>query len=567
MKNLVQLVEAALSDSDRDWWFPAEGRVIPLSGLWSSAAGMAGRLGRDYGVGRGDRVLIVLENGSDYVSLLLAIFHLGAVAVPIRPYGGRHFWFDAYLAELARIADYRLVVHEAGTPAFDTAAAVARLGRPCVAVDALKCGLPTEVGPVAGNRPEDHAVIQFTSGSTGQPKGVIVTHGMMLEQLEQLGENHRGVLGTPGRRRRPGVERGLSWLPFYHDMGLFIGVLAPLFAHAHGGAAPAAYYMRNPARWFQHLADWRAGVSFSTSSVLAASLRLLGRLDPAACRLDALHIFLAAERVNPRILRSAMAALAPFGMAAEQWHVGYGMAEYALGCTHSPHGPPRTLWLDAESRSVQNGSPAPGAIELVSVGIANSGCRIGIHAPDGSLLPEDQVGEIRITGPCLTPGYLNDPVASGLKLAGGWLHTGDLGLMHQGELYFLGRLDDLLVVGGRSVVPADIELLVEDLAEVGPGRSLLLGVENLETGGTELVLLVEAAGSLGVPAQPGRNELGRRENRIRERVMDEAGLVIKRVVFVARGSIEKTSSGKKRSRVIRQRYLDGELERIEAHAG
>jgi acyl-CoA synthetase (AMP-forming)/AMP-acid ligase II len=554
MKNLVQLVETALGNGDRDWWFPAEGRVISLSVLWSRAAGMAGRLSHDYGVRPGDRVLVVLENGSDYVSLLLAIWCLSAVAVPIRPYGGRHFWFDAYLAELARIADYRLIVHEPGTSAFDTAAAGARLGRPCITVGALRSGSATPVGPAADSRPEDHAVIQFTSGSTGQPKGVIVTHGMMLEQLEQLRENHRYA------RRRPGVERALSWLPFFHDMGLFIGVLLPLFEHAHGGAAPTAYYMRNPARWFQHLSDWRADLSFSTSSVLAASLRLLGRLDPAACRLDALHLCVAAEKVSPRVLRSAMGALAAFGMAEDQWHIGYGMAEYALGCTHSPHGAPRTLWIDAESRRVQEGAPVPDAIELVSVGIPNSRCRIAIHAPDGSLLPEGRVGEIRITGPCLTPGYLNDPVASRLRLAGGWLHTGDLGLILQGELYFLERLDDLMVIGGRNVVPSDIELLVEDLPEVGPGRSVLFAVENPETGGAEPVLLVEAADSLD------GDGLNVRESRIRERVVEEAGLVIKRVVFVPRGSIEKTSSGKKRRRIVRQRYLNGELGRMEAHA-
>src|SRR5205823_2156667 len=113
-------------------------------------------------------------------------------------------------------------------------------------------------------------------------------------------------------------------------MGLFIGVLLPLFEHAAGGTAPPAYYLRNPARWFQHLSDWRADLSFSTSSVLAASLRLLGRLSPAGCRLDALQLYVAAEKVSPRVLRAAMAALAPFGMTDEQWHIGYGMAEYAL---------------------------------------------------------------------------------------------------------------------------------------------------------------------------------------------------------------------------------------------
>ena len=153
------------------------------------------------------------------------------MAVPIRPYGGRHLWFDAYLSELARIADYRLIVHEPGTLAFDTAAVEARRGGPSSAWTSLDPGAPRRLVR-SRQPPEDHAVIQFTSGSTGQPKGVIVTHGMMLEQLEQLGENQRYA------RQGPGVERALSWLPFFHDMGLFIGVLLPLFEHAHGGAAP-----------------------------------------------------------------------------------------------------------------------------------------------------------------------------------------------------------------------------------------------------------------------------------------------------------------------------------------
>jgi acyl-CoA synthetase (AMP-forming)/AMP-acid ligase II len=553
MKNLVQLVETALGDGDRDWWFPAEGRVFPLSELWSRAEGMASGLSRDHGIGSGDRVLIILENGSDYVSLLIAIWRLGAVAVPIRPYGGKHSWFDAYLAELARIADYRLIVHACRTPPFNAAEAGDLLGRRCIAVDSLKSGRATPVSPVMDVRPEDHAVIQFTSGSTGKPKGVIVTHRMMLEQLEQLRENHRYA------RQGAGVERGLSWLPFFHDMGLFIGVLLPLFEHAHGGAAPTAYYMRNPGRWFQHLSDWRADLSFSTSSVLAASLRMLGRLDPATCRLHGLHLYVAAEKVSPQVLRSSMAALGDLGMAEEQWHIGYGMAEYALGCTHSPTGAPRTLWIDAETRSVAGVAQGLDAIELVSVGIPNSHCRISIQAPGGSPLPEGQVGEILVAGPCLTPGYLNDPLASASKLAGGWLHTGDLGLIHEGELYFLDRLDDLLVVGGRNVVPSDVELLVEELSEVGHGRSMLFGVENPETGVSEPVLLVEAEAGLG------EDDINSREARIRELVLDEAGLVLKRVLFVVRRSIEKTSSGKKRRRVMRQAYVNDELERIQAH--
>ena len=172
------------------------------------------------------------------------------------------------------------------------------------------------------------------------------------------------------------------------------------------------------------------------------------------------------------------------------------------------------------------GGIRPRPIELVSVGIPNSRCRIAIHAPDGSLLPEGRVGEIRLTGPCFTPGYLNDPAASRVKLAGGWLHTGDLGLIHRGELYFLDRLDELMVVGGRNVIPSDMELLVEDLPEVGPRaeRAVCRGEPRDRRRGAR------------APRRGGRrldgDELNLREGRIRERLVEEAGLVIKRVVFV-----------------------------------
>ena len=534
--------------------FLPRGGVIPLSVLWSNAAGMAGRMSRDHGIGPGDRVLVVLENSSDYVSLLLAIWCLGAVAVPIRPYGGRHLWFDAYLAELARIADYRLIVHEPGTPAFDTAAVVARLGRPCIAVDELRSEATAPVGPVAGNRPDDHAVIQFTSGSTGQPKGVIVTHGMMLEQLEQLRENQRYA------RRGPGVERALSWLPFFHDMGLFIGVLLPLFEHAHGGAAPTAYYMRNPARWFQHLSDWRADVSFSTSSVLASSLRLLGRLNPAACRLDALHLYVAAEKVSPRVLRSAMAALAPFGMAEEQWHIGYGMAEYALGCTHSPHGAPRTIWIDARVPSRAGGGSGPRCHR------AGFGGHPQQPLPDRDPCPGREP-------PARGPGRRDPPHRA--------LPHPRLPERPGGQPGEAGRR--LAAYRRPGPDPPGRAVLPRSPGRADGGRRAQRGAFRHRTAGGGPARggsRAERAVRRGEPRRPAARSRcswsrrptaltatnwNLRESRIRERLVEEAGLVIKRVVFVPRCSIEKTSSGKKRRRIIRQRYLNGELERMEAH--
>jgi acyl-CoA synthetase (AMP-forming)/AMP-acid ligase II len=557
MKNLVLHIQELLQEGSRQWWFPAENRRLETTELWHIAGRYAGAMRARHGIGPGDRVLLVMENGSAYVELLLAIWRLGAVAIPVRPYGGKHFWFEDYLADIVRIADYRLVVYEQDIAAFDSAEVHQAIKRPVLTPEVLLAAAPESFDGVASNHAGEHAVIQFTSGSTGQPKGVIVTHGMMMTQLAQLDENQRHARGGPG------VERALSWLPFYHDMGLFIGVLLPLYSHAHGGAAPTSYFMRNPARWFQHLSDWRADLSFITSSVLATSLRTLGKLRSDTCSLERLHVYVAAEKVNAEVLRTGMRVFSGFNMPPTQWHIGYGMAEYALGCTHSPHGTPRTLWLEKGADGghvVHDTRPGDEAVELVSVGIPNTGCRISIHGADGNLLPDGQVGEIRVAGPCVSPGYLNNPVATAEKLAGGCLRTGDLGLLHQDELYFLARQDDLLVVGGRNVIPSDVETLIESLPSVGPGRSLLFGIEHPATGIVELTMLVEISAHLQAAV---RAEL---EATIRMMSVEEAGLLLKRVVFVAKGSIEKTSSGKKRSKVIRQRYLDGILEEVEAHA-
>lgn len=555
MKSLVRHLESSLGNVDAQWWFPAEKKLTTLSDLWRRAGAIAIDLRQYYKIGQHDSVAIILENSSDYISTLLAIWRLGAVAIPIRPYGGKHFWFENYLAEALTLTKFRAVLCEADNELLDTALLSARLGRPFIKVESLGNSnvYPLEGSPDCG--PSDHAIIQFTSGSTGSPKGVIVTHGMMMAQLEQLHENHVFA------RRGVGVERALSWLPFYHDMGMFIGVLLPLYEHAHGGAAPPSYYMRNPGRWFHHLAAWKADLSFTTNSVLASSIQQLHRLAPEKCDLSALHLYVAAEKVNAGVLRDARGALENLGMPPNQIHIGYGMAEYALGCTHSPRGYPKSLpiLLNKDGSITISEHDHTDVIELVSVGIPNSRCTVTIRDAAGNVMPPNHVGEINLEGPCVSPGYIGNPGATAEKMPNSRLRTGDLGFLHDEELYFLSRKDDLLVVGGRNIVPGDVELLVEELEFVGHGRSVLFGVENPHTSATSPVLLIESS------AHVSGQVLALREEKIRELVANEVGLFINQLAFVEKGTIEKTSSGKKRTNVIRERYLRHEIERIQVN--
>ena len=555
MNFLVRHLEGSLENANPQWWFPAEQKVITLSELWHRAGAIASDLYSRYKIKRHDKIVLILENGSDYVSTLLAVWRLGAVAIPIRPYGGKHFWFENYLADLLLLTDFKLAIYEANNKLLDTSLLSSKLGRPFIPITSIGHIDTPSIAALPNCATEDYAIIQFTSGSTGSPKGVIVTHGMMMAQLEQLHENH--VYARCGI----GVERALSWLPFYHDMGMFIGVLLPLYELAHGGAAPATYYMRNPGRWFNHLAEWKADLSFTTNSVLAASVQQLSRLTPDKCDLSALHLYIAAEKVNARVLRDARRVLENLRMPANQIHIGYGMAEYALGCTHSPSGFPKSLpiHLNDDGSVTIAKLDQEDTLELVSVGIPNSRCSITVRDNAGNALPPDFVGEIIVEGPCVSPGYISNPKATAAKLADGRLCTGDLGFLHQGELYFLSRKDDLLVVGGRNIVPSDVEHLVEELEFVGHGRSVLFGIENAYTSTTYPVLLVESS------QFATESELTSREELIRELVANEVGLFLNQFAFVEKGTIEKTSSGKKRTRVIRERYLKHEIERIQVN--
>jgi fatty-acyl-CoA synthase len=523
---------------DALWHFPAEAADFRISELRRRSRGIAAALS-ERGVMAGDRVAIMLDNRSTLVCLLLAIWRLGAIAVPLRPVGGAGNWLECYLAEIDRTCDLRLVVTEDSDLA-DPVAQAATCRKPLVSVGTLKSVLEPPKRYCASA--QELALIQFSSGSTGRPKGVMVTHHMIGEQVRQLASNY-------ARAGNGALPTSIAcWLPFYHDMGLFIGVLLPLYLDADVMAAPPAFYMRNPARWFRAMSDRRDDLTFSTNSALGATLRWLRRLEPGGCDLSALVMYIAAEKISPRVLDELSAVLGPHGLAADHIRAGYGMAEYALGCTSTQNLQINraTVTIDPAGRVHVGASPQ--SITLASTGVPNESCTIAIRDEVGHVLGEQRIGEITVSGPCLSPGYYNDQAATLLAMENLWLRTGDIGFLLDGELYFCARKDEMLVVGGRNIAPSDVELAVEQLDFVGPGRSVIFAVEDSCTSTPLQVLLVEA------PDLP-QEVLSERLAALRRRVLEQFGFVPTVVELVPKGTVEKTSSGKKRTAVIRNRYL------------
>lgn len=533
------------------WRFPAEAKQQHLTEIIQEAECFAAFL-MSKGVEQQDRIGFVMNNSATYIKLMLATWMLNAVVVPLRPQGGKYVKYDDYLSGIDSICDLKILFHDPEVPAEAMADWSEKSSKPVLSTNELKF-VKESSRTFANVSPEknDLAVLQFTSGSTGMPKGVMVTHKMVIEQLEQLHGNH--FYSRQGKI----VESAGSWLPLNHDMGLFIGFLLPIYDGCDNILSPTSYYMRNPARWFSLMSEYQVDLNFTTNSVLFSSLKSIKRLRGKSIDLSRLHIYVAAEKVHPNILRQAQELLAELGMPAESFHIGYGMAENALGCTRTPHGLIKTLSVVITEENVRLAKENDKErVELVSVGIPNVNHIITIRNENDEILPDLTLGEINIVSDCVTPGYYNNPEATEKCVKGGRLRTGDLGFSYGGEFYFYSRQDDMLITNGRNIVPDDIEIAAEEVEGVGVGRTCLIGLENDDTGVLELTLLVEEKQSIS-------NEmLAEKKMNIQSFVYQSCDVLMAKIVFCERGTIEKTSSGKKRRKVIRQRYINNETNLI-----
>ena len=542
------------------WRFPGEAISVTVSELGKRVKDYAQVL-RKNNIGKGDRVGFILDNSYDLVCLLFAAWHLNAVAVPLRTRSGRYHNYQAYLGNCDQVCGFKLIIFEADTVAEELSDWVIESNKSVLSIEEIASTVVSNLssqGPeAAAISAQDIALIQFSSGSTGDPKGVVVTHAMIMAQLQNIEDNH-------ARSRGHKVASSASWLPINHDMGLFIGVLSPIFSACDNLLVTPSYYMKNPPRWFELLSNYKVDFTFSTNSVLASSLNSLKRLHKSSpentdkgqiVNLSNLHLYIAAEKVSPIIARNTWNFLSKFGCLKENIHIGYGMAENTLGATYTTSGPIKMHWFvlnKNDTLSLSNESN-PHAFELASIGIPNDHHTITVRDRHDLILPELVLGEFSIESPCVSPAYYNNPQMTEKKLKAGRLRTGDLGFAYNGEFYFYARLDDLIIIGGRNVVPDDIEATVETLKFVRTGGSALLGVEHPQTGVTQLQLLVEANACLSA------EKIASQRIEIRQHVLEVHDLLISNVCLCTKGSIEKTSSGKKRRKIIRQRLVNFEI--------
>jgi acyl-CoA synthetase (AMP-forming)/AMP-acid ligase II len=398
-------------------------------------------------------------------------------------------------------------------------------------------------------KPDDIALLQYTSGSTASPRGVMVTHANLIANAHAIAE---------GFRHPPRVW-GVTWLPPYHDMGLIGGILQPIWFDGPSAVISPLDFVRRPRLWLDAISRYRARTCGGPNFAYNLCARAISRQESSDLRLDCWELaFVGAEPVRATTLDRFADAFAHTGFRREFFFPCYGLAEATLYATG---GRPRTLHVSARAlrnhRAICAPANNPDSAPLVSCGAPASTIRVLIAAPSTHLpLPDDCVGEILVSGPAIARGYRNHPEDTRQVFcpseAGIVLHTGDLGFMHAGELYVTGRLKDLIIVRGRNHYAQDIENTVSAVAQPhGAARCAAFSIETEEE--ERLFILLE------VPRQR-KTSPDVLAGDVRQAVAAAHELRVSKLVLMRIGSIPVTSSGKVKRAECREQYRSGALE-------
>ena len=516
------------------------------------------------GLKKGDRVALILPAAEDFVLCFFGAMRAGIVPVPIYPPLG--------LGQLQGYLDNtRHIVAKAGARALVTTSQIKRMlgtvqaSSPAleqvVAVEAIRESLEL-LKPVklAG---DDIAFLQFTSGSTSRPKGVMLTHANLMANVKCI--THDGLHMT-------GDDVGVSWLPLYHDMGLIGFVLAPILYRTPIVFLPPLLFLKRPVSWLQAMTRHKGSISFGPNFAYALCVkrireRELEKIDLSSWRVAGCG----AEPIRPETLEAFASSFAKVGFSKNALLPSYGMAESSLAISFTELGEGmKTLYVDAETLWAENlAKEVPEgdarAVRLVSCGKKFVDHDIKVFASDdaesAAPLPEDHVGELRIKGPSVMTGYWEDVERSREAFAGEWLRTGDLGLLHGGHVFICGRSKEVIIVNGRNYYPQDIEWEAGHVEGVRKGNVIAFGArDNTERDRERVVVAFEVQDASKI-IDP--KELVRQNqplvSAVRKAVLDGMNLSLDDVVPLAPGVLPKTSSGKLQRAKTRELYESGAL--------
>ena len=491
----------------------------------------------------GQRVLLIYPPGLDFIIAWFGCAYAGSPAValpPPQPARARRFVFTT--AAIANDARPALGLTTAAMLPSLAAAELGSIRWIATDVDAnLKAPSDTP-GPETSPGADDIAFLQYTSGSTATPRGVMVTHANLMANLQAIERTFW----------RPGDESSVSWLPPYHDMGLIGAILAPLYLGSPVTLLSPLTFVQRPVRWLQAISRYRGAVSGGPSFAYDLCVRRITAEQRAGLDLSCWRVaFNGAEPVNPRTIREFTDQFASCGFAPEAFKPCYGLAEATL--LVSVNELSTTPCLQALRRdelehhhAVRCAEDCADARLLASSGQPVVPVRI-VDPSSGTPCAPGVIGEIEVAGPSVARGYWNQPVLSS-QTFGEFLRTGDLGFLLDGELFVTGRLKDLIIIDGTNHYPQDIERTVgasHPALDAGDCAAFAVEVD-----GREALVVVAAVQSAA------RQSLDDVHRAIRAAIAEQHDLRIHDLRLVKRGDIPKTASGKVRRAACRTAYLE-----------
>ena len=509
------------------------------------------------GVQQGDRIFIALTHRPEIYFCFLGAMWIGATPTIIpfpTPKQDPVIYWAEYESMFAQVEPRALVTYAANIEPVTAALA----GLPCAVIDVdapevAHAETLASCEPLHAD-PDGIAVLQFSSGTTGLRKGVMLSHGQIARHME----DYARAIDFSAR------DTVASWLPLYHDMGLIACFLLPLHAGATIVALDAFEWVAKPWSLLEAIETYAARFTWLPNFAFHHIVRTLP--DDRVFKLGGVRAFVdCSEICRPDTLEQFAEAMRAHGIRREQLQVSYGMAETVFAVTQTQLGePPRAVTVDRRlletSRIVRvvDGSHGNNRQSFLSCGKIVGGLDVRIAPLDDSSgattdnADENYAGEIQIRGGHLFCGYFRNKAANEAALADGWYRTGDLGFVHEGELFVCGRKKEMLIVHGRNYYAHDIEAVVSGIAHVKPGRAVVFSVEDADSGSEEAVVLLETE-----PSSPTDHRALQRA--VKAAIFDRMELTVKSVVVVAPGSLVKTTSGKLSRAQNKARHLAGQI--------
>jgi fatty acid CoA ligase FadD21 len=552
------------TDYDQDWAGVAE--TLTWAQAYRRTINVATEVARHGAVG--DRAVILAPQGLDYIAAFLGAMQAGLIAVPLSvPSFGAHD--ERVSAVLADTSPTVILTTKAVAPSVteylgDSTSDVEPV---VIAVDGLDLDGRNGSGPRIKDAPET-AYLQYTSGSTRLPAGVMISHRNLQANFEQLMAHYFVQYGGIA----PPDTTIVSWLPFYHDMGLILGVCGPILGGYRSELTSPIAFLQRPARWVQALATHPH--VFSAGPNFAFELAVRKTTDDDLAGLDlsgVLSLVSGAERVHPATLNRFVERFAKFGFREDMMRPSYGLAEATVYVASRSSGqPPEIVHFDTDQLADGTAARVASGTPLISYGVPDSPYVRIVDPETGVERAAGEVGEIWVNGDNVAQGYWRKPEETARTFGGTltsptegtpegpWLRTGDLGFISGDEMFIVGRMKDLLIVYGRNHYPEDIEATVQEITG-GRVAAIPVSVDHEE----KLVTIIEIK-KRGDSEAEAMAKLGAVKNDVTAAISAHHGLNAADLVLVPPGSIPTTTSGKVRRAACVEQYRAGQFTRVDA---